>query len=142
MISDSAEATVKSLDKPTPKRIEDIVAGTIHQKRDDGQFDECDLTMREINEVQEAVVEALIGFLGPRIEYPAGSPNKINGANANGVVARGASADGASADGTTANGALAGQSPEGQADATSGPAPGTEADADSEAAPNPAGKPT
>lgn len=142
MISDSAEATVKSLDKPTPKRIEDIVAGTIRQKRDDGQFDECDLTMREINEVQEAVVEALIGFLGPRIEYPAGAPNKVNGANANGASTRGSSADGASADGTTANGALAGQSPEGQADATSGPAPGAEVDTDPETAPNPAGKPT
>jgi len=70
MLADSIEATVKSLEKPTPKRIEDIVADTIRDKLEDGQFDECELTMREIHETGEAIREALIGFLGPRIEYP------------------------------------------------------------------------
>ncbi len=70
MLADSVEATVKSLDKPTPKRIEDIVNGTIRGKLEDGQFDECQLTMHEIHETGEAIREALIGFIGPRIEYP------------------------------------------------------------------------
>ncbi len=70
MLADSIEATVKSLEKPTPKRIEDIVDGTIRSKLEDGQFDECELTMREIHETGEAILEALIGFIGPRIEYP------------------------------------------------------------------------
>jgi putative nucleotidyltransferase with HDIG domain len=70
MLADSIEATVKSLSKPTPKRIEDIVTETINRKLDDGQLDECVLTMREIHEVGEAIQEALIGFFGPRIEYP------------------------------------------------------------------------
>src|SRR3712207_7632120 len=59
----SIEATVKSLPKPTPKRIEDVVSDTIRKKIEDGQFDECDLTMRDIHEVGEAIREALIGFL-------------------------------------------------------------------------------
>jgi cyclic-di-AMP phosphodiesterase PgpH len=70
MLADSIEATVKSLPKPTPKRIEDVVAETITRKIEDGQFDECELTMRDIHEAGEAIREALIGFLGPRIEYP------------------------------------------------------------------------
>jgi cyclic-di-AMP phosphodiesterase PgpH len=70
MLADSIEATVKALPKPTPKRVEDIVADTIGRKLQDGQFDECELTMQEIHAVGEAVREALIGFLGPRIEYP------------------------------------------------------------------------
>jgi putative nucleotidyltransferase with HDIG domain len=73
MLADSIEATVKSLAKPTRKRIEDIVTETINRKLDDGQFDECALTMREIHEVGEAILEALVGFLGPRIEYPGGA---------------------------------------------------------------------
>lgn len=80
MLADSVEATVKSLSKPTPKRIEDVVADTIKQKLDDGQFDECQLTMREIHEVGEAIREALIGFLGPRIEYPQ-SPSSVSSAS-------------------------------------------------------------
>lgn len=70
MLADSVEAIVKSIEKPTPKRIEDVVQQTVHQKLDDGQFDECQLTMREIHAVGEAIREAIIGFLGPRIEYP------------------------------------------------------------------------
>ena len=71
MLADSVEATVKSISKPTPKRIEDVVNDTIKHKLDDGQFDECSLTMYEIHEAGEAIREALIGFLGPRIEYPS-----------------------------------------------------------------------
>jgi putative nucleotidyltransferase with HDIG domain len=74
MLADSIEATVKSLEKPTPKRIEDIVDGTIRSKLEDGQFDQCELTMREIHETGEAIREALIGFIGPRIEYPPEAP--------------------------------------------------------------------
>jgi putative nucleotidyltransferase with HDIG domain len=70
MLADSIEATVKSLPKPTPKRIEDVVADTIRRKIEDGQFDECELNMHDIHEAGEAIREALIGFLGPRIEYP------------------------------------------------------------------------
>lgn len=73
MLADAIEATVKSVAKPTPKRIEDIVTDTINRKLDDGQFDECALTMREIHEVGEAILEAIVGFLGPRIEYPGGA---------------------------------------------------------------------
>ncbi len=76
MLADSIEATVKSLDKPTPKRIGDIVSGTIRGKLEDGQFDECELTMREIHETGEAILEALIGFIGPRIEYPEAPAEK------------------------------------------------------------------
>lgn len=78
MLADSIEATVKSLEKPTPKRIEDIVAGTIRAKLEDGQFDECELTMREIHETGEAIREALIGFIGPRIEYPEAPAGKAS----------------------------------------------------------------
>lgn len=70
MLADSIEATVKAIPTPTPGRIEDVVAGTIKEKLDDGQFAACELTMREIHEVGEAIREALISFLGRRIEYP------------------------------------------------------------------------
>ncbi len=79
MLADSIEATVKSLTKPTPKRIEDVVNDTIRKKLEDGQFDECDLTMRDIHVVGEGIREALIGFLGPRIEYPGAPAEGRNG---------------------------------------------------------------
>ncbi len=76
MLADSIEATVKSLEKPTHKRIGDIVSGTIRGKLEDGQFDECELTIHEIQETGEAILEALVGFIGPRIEYPEAPAEK------------------------------------------------------------------
>jgi membrane-associated HD superfamily phosphohydrolase len=82
MLADSIEATVKSLPKPTPKRIEDVVADTVSRKLEDGQFDECRLTMNDIHEAGEAIRESLIGFLGPRIEYPEPSKGSHSGKKA------------------------------------------------------------
>jgi membrane-associated HD superfamily phosphohydrolase len=79
MLADSIEATVKSLPKPTPKRIDDVVADTVRRKLQDGQFDECQLTMHDIHEAGEAIREALIGFLGPRIAYPEDQGDARNG---------------------------------------------------------------
>jgi membrane-associated HD superfamily phosphohydrolase len=79
MLADSIEATVKSLPKPTPKRIDDVVADTIRRKIQDGQFDECQLTMHDIHEAGVAIRESLIGFLGPRIEYPEDPGHARNG---------------------------------------------------------------
>ena len=79
MLADSIEATVKSLPKPTPKRIDDVVADTVRKRLQDGQFDECQLTMHDIHEAGEAIREALIGFLGPRIEYPEDPGETRNG---------------------------------------------------------------
>jgi cyclic-di-AMP phosphodiesterase PgpH len=96
MLADSIEATVKSLEKPTPKRIEDIVKGTIRAKLEDGQFDECELTMREIHGTGEAILEVLIGIIGPRIEYPEpptegpDGPLTPNGPRSNGPYPRAA----------------------------------------------------
>jgi membrane-associated HD superfamily phosphohydrolase len=70
---------VKSLPKPTPKRIDDVVADTVRRKLQDGQFDECQLTMHDIHEAGEAIRESLIGFLGPRIEYPEDPGDARNG---------------------------------------------------------------
>ena len=58
MLADSIEATVKALPKPTPKRIEDVVADTIKRKLEDGQFDESDLTMHDIHEAGRRPAQA------------------------------------------------------------------------------------
>jgi putative nucleotidyltransferase with HDIG domain len=71
MLADSIEATVKSLEKPNPQTHRRYRRRHHPAKLEDGQFDQCELTMREIHETGEAIREAIIGFIGPRIEYPA-----------------------------------------------------------------------
>lgn len=69
-ICDSVEAAVRSMSKLDPGRIEQLVRKIIKDRLDDGQFDECDLTFRDLERVAEAICERLNGVFHPRIEYP------------------------------------------------------------------------
>ncbi|WCK53466.1 HDIG domain-containing protein [Aneurinibacillus sp. Ricciae_BoGa-3] len=69
-VCDSAEAAVRSLSKPTPDRIEQIVRRIIAERIEDGQFNECNITMQELEIVAKTICETLQGFFHNRIEYP------------------------------------------------------------------------
>jgi putative nucleotidyltransferase with HDIG domain len=69
-IADSVEAAVRSLKEPTPEKIEKLVKSIIASKLNDGQFDECDLSMKELKTVENVICETLNGIFHSRIEYP------------------------------------------------------------------------
>jgi putative nucleotidyltransferase with HDIG domain len=69
-IADCVEAAVRSLSKPSPERIENMVRNIIRDRLEDGQFDECDLTLKELNQIAKAICETLHGIFHSRIEYP------------------------------------------------------------------------
>lgn len=70
MISDTCESACRTLTEPTPKRIETMVNDLVMRRLHDGQFDECELKMTEINEIKASVVKSLIGIYHGRIRYP------------------------------------------------------------------------
>jgi putative nucleotidyltransferase with HDIG domain len=70
MMADSVEAAVRSLQKPTPGRIEGLVRRVIKDKLQDGQLDECDLTFKDLDTIANAFVRVLSGIFHTRVEYP------------------------------------------------------------------------
>ena len=70
MLADGVEASVRSLASRDEPAIRSMVARIISERMDDGQFDECDLTLRDINRVQEAFVSQLLGMYHQRVAYP------------------------------------------------------------------------
>ncbi len=74
MLADSTEASVRSLRQPDEAQIRAMVSRIVHERLDDGQFDECDLTLRDLERIREAFVAQLLGMYHRRIEYPQ---NKI-----------------------------------------------------------------
>lgn len=70
MMADSVEAAVRSLQKPTPGRIEGLVRRIIKEKLHDGQLDECDLTFKDLDVIANAFVRVLSGIFHARVEYP------------------------------------------------------------------------
>ena len=54
------------------------MAGPRPQRIEDGQLDECDLTVRDIARIQEAFVSMLKGIYHPRVPYPEAPKAKVN----------------------------------------------------------------
>ncbi len=83
MLADAVEAAAKALSEPNPVRLHALVKRIIAQKTEDSQFDECDLTLRELAQVEDAFVKALMGIHHVRPVYlgPATSPRQTSQAN-------------------------------------------------------------
>ena len=74
MIADSCEAAARSLSEPTPENIRFIVTRIIDAILSDDQLDECDLTLRELTQIREAMIRSLVAIYHSRVDYPGYVP--------------------------------------------------------------------
>jgi putative nucleotidyltransferase with HDIG domain len=70
MLADGVEASVRSLASRDEPAIRAMVARIIEERMADDQFDECDLTLRDVEKIKEAFVQQLLGMYHQRIAYP------------------------------------------------------------------------
>ena len=70
MIADAVESASRTLEDPTPGRIENLVEKITMKKLMDGQFDECSLRLTDIHQIEQSLVKSLIGIYHGRIRYP------------------------------------------------------------------------
>ncbi len=70
MLADSTEAAVRSLKEPTKKNIEEMIRNIIKGKLQDGQLEECNLTLKDLNTIANAFSTIMMGIFHERIEYP------------------------------------------------------------------------
>lgn len=70
MLADGVEAAVRSINEPTKGKIEEMVNKIIKARLDEGQLDDCDLTLKEIGLIRDAFLKVLISIYHQRIEYP------------------------------------------------------------------------
>ena len=69
-LADMVESASRSLEKPTPQKIEQLVTDLIAQRIADRQLDECDLTLSELRIIGERFRFTLMTMLHTRIAYP------------------------------------------------------------------------
>ena len=70
MLADVVEAASKTLVDPTVARIQGMVQKIINKVFSDGQLDECELTLKDLNEIAKSFNKTLSGIFHQRIEYP------------------------------------------------------------------------
>jgi hypothetical protein len=76
MLADAIEAAVRTIEEPTPQRITDLVDDVVKRRVEQGELDECPLTLQDITKVKEAFVNVLVGIYHTRVKYPDVEPRK------------------------------------------------------------------
>jgi putative nucleotidyltransferase with HDIG domain len=70
MLADAAEAASRTISEPSVARIQGLVQKIINKAFSDGQLDECELTLKDLNEIARSFNKTLGGIFHQRIEYP------------------------------------------------------------------------
>ena len=70
MLSDAVESATRTLTEPTPARIASLVHDLAMKRLLDGQFDECGLTLEELEIVEQSLVKSLTAVYHGRVKYP------------------------------------------------------------------------
>lgn len=70
MMADAVDAASRVLNEPTPSRISALVNKIINHILIEGQLDDCELTLKDINEIKKRFIYILTGVLHKRVDYP------------------------------------------------------------------------
>lgn len=76
MLADIVEASSRTLDDPTPNRLQQHINNVIKGLFTSGQFDETDLTLKDLNRLSKSFLHVLAGLFHHRIKYPDKAPEK------------------------------------------------------------------
>jgi len=82
MLADAVEAASRTLSDPTPSRIKNLVRRITNSIFLDEQLEECELTLKDLQKIEESFSRILTAIFHQRIDYPASptpeSPKKLN----------------------------------------------------------------
>lgn len=70
MLCDAVESATRAMTDPTPARIESLVRSIADKRLADGQLDNCNLTLREVREVEDAIIRTVCSVYHGRVAYP------------------------------------------------------------------------
>ena len=74
MLADTVESASRALREPTPARLESLVKEISKKKFDDGQFDECPITVEQLHTIQSSLIKSLNAVYHARVKYPENQP--------------------------------------------------------------------
>ena len=72
MICDSSEAAIRAMDRPDGERVDRLLRGIISDRISRGQFDNCSISLKELDIIRRTIISAYGGLFHTRIKYPGG----------------------------------------------------------------------
>lgn len=77
MLADTVEAAARAIKPAGAEEIDKLIRKLIASKLADGQLDECELNLRDIDLIRRAFINVLQGIYHPRIAYPDGKKKPV-----------------------------------------------------------------
>ncbi len=76
MLADQVEAASRTLQDPNPGQVRSMIRRLIQGTIQDRQFDECDITTRDLDQITRAFERVITGMYHHRVDYPGFDFNK------------------------------------------------------------------
>jgi putative nucleotidyltransferase with HDIG domain len=70
MLADAIEASTRTIEEPSPQKLENKIKEVIRSRFMEGELDECDLTLKDLTKIKESFLKVLVGIHHHRIKYP------------------------------------------------------------------------
>ena len=70
MLADAIEATARTLDDPSPPKLELTIDELVKKRFGEGELDDCPLTLKDLTKIKAAFLNVLVGIYHSRIKYP------------------------------------------------------------------------
>ncbi len=69
MMADSIEAAARTIDEPSPLRIQNLIDNMVDSKFQDGQLNQCNITFAELTKIKAIFYRVLVGVYHHRVDY-------------------------------------------------------------------------
>ena len=76
MLCDTIEGAARALQERTAVRLEQLAHTLANKRLMDSQFDECNLTLKDLHKIETAITKSLCAIYHTRIEYPTDQPQE------------------------------------------------------------------
>jgi membrane-associated HD superfamily phosphohydrolase len=76
MLADGIEATARTLEDPSPQRLEVAIDELIKKRFVEGELDECPLTLKDLTKIKAAFLNVMVGTYHVRVKYPEAKKKK------------------------------------------------------------------
>lgn len=76
-LADAVEAATRSISRPTPASLKGMIKKICNERFNDGQFDDCELTLRDMERINLMFVKTILGVFHSRIEYPGNDRGRV-----------------------------------------------------------------
>lgn len=77
-LADAIEALSRTLEEPNPSRIEEMVREVVKKRFMEGELDESNLTLKELEKITQSFIRILNAIFHTRINYPKSDGNRAN----------------------------------------------------------------